>query len=378
MNWKTALAFALVWLVTEPAQAQLFDNHYHWGYRVSDDTHYPIDFVSDDAPRAFVADFYAKFRVNKNPRGENVKLYLPLPANNRLYQRVLSYTLDPTPTRIIESRYGYKVAVFDFGPLGPEAPFRIHYHAEVELFQVKVPLNPALVGTLDEIPEPIRRDYTGDGPFYRLTDPSIQAAARKAVGEQTNVLEQVRQIWLYVRERLFYLGDGRKDTASRVLKQGHGSCTEYSFSMIALCRANGIPARYISGSITKAGKGRVKSRDTVFHKIVEVYLPRVGWIPMESTAGGRFVNASVADQQIGNLRPRMFFYVHEMEPNLVPIDPRRNTVTWINRTMRSNVKLTGQVYHLWERVKLPQRKAAGIRSGRSPFVLPCTAASCTH
>jgi transglutaminase-like putative cysteine protease len=207
------------------------------------------------------------------------------------------------------------------------------------------------VGTLDEIPASIRRDYTKDGPFYRLKDPYIQKAAKEAIGDETNVFMQVRKIWLYVRERLYYLGDGRKDSAPRVLQQGHGSCTEYSFSMIALCRANGIPARYISGSIAKAGGAKVKSRDNVFHKIVEVYLPRIGWIPMESTAGGRYVDETTADEQIGKLRPRMLFFQHELERGLAPLDPRRNTLTWINKTMRSHVKLAGSVVNIWERVK---------------------------
>jgi transglutaminase-like putative cysteine protease len=349
---KRVLAIVAILLFTTATAFALHSSgKFHWGYTPSDEENYSYNYVPDPKPDAFIADLTAEFRVTKNPARENVLLYLPLPANRRLYQRVLSYKLDPDPTRIIQSRHGYQIAEFNFGPLSPGEPFMVHYHGEVELYDVSIPITSEMVGDLSEIPEKIRKDYLVNGPYYRLKDPYIQAAAKEAVGEETNPYLMVRKIWLYVRERLYYNGDGRKDTAARVLKQGHGTCTEYSFSMIALSRANGIPARYMSGSLTKARGARVTSRDTIFHKIVEVYLPRVGWVPMESTSGGRYVNEKTCDQQIANLRPRMLFYQVETERGLAPLDPRRNTFTYVNVRMRSNVKLTGQVVHLWERVK---------------------------
>ena len=354
MKTKVALIAVLGLLLAVAAQAVVSFGFFRWGYEVVDEENYPADFLVDESPSSYIADFSAQFRVHSNPDRENVKLYLPLPANRRMYQRILSYKVEPEPTRIIQSRYGYQIAEFDFGPLAADAPFGVRYHADLELFDVRIPLDPEQVGTLDDIPEQIRRDYTVNGPFYRVDDPYIREVLDQAIDDEQNLLLQVRNIWMFVRKRLYYFGDGRKDTAPKVLQQGHGTCTEYSFSMIAMCRAAGIPARYMSGSLTKASDMQKRSRDTVFHKIVEVYLPKVGWVPMESTSGGRYVDDKVADQQIGRLRPRMLFYVVETEPGLVPIDPRRNTVTWINTRSRTRVGLTGQVFHLWERVKNPR------------------------
>ena len=351
MRSRIAIFTLFILIVLLPSLTIFATGNYRWGYGVRDDNNYPVDFFPDNSPKQFIVNFSAMFRVNRNPLRENVMIYLPLPANNKLYQRVLSYKIEPEPTRIIESRYGYKIAAFSFGALSKEMAFGVKYHAEVEIYKVDIPLYKETVGTLDDIPEDIRRDYTKNGPFYRINKPYIIQAANQAVGDETNILMQARAIWLYVRKNIHYKGDGRKDTAVKVLKQGHGSCTEHSFAMIALCRAKGIPARYISGSLAKANAARIKTRDTMYHKIVEVYLPKIGWVPMESTAGGRYVTERTADGQIGKLRPRLLFFVHETERGLAPLDPRRNTVTWINKAMRSKVSLTGEVATMWERVK---------------------------
>ncbi len=70
------------------------------------------------------------------------------------------------------------------------------------------------------------------------------------------------------------------EVAATVLTRGDGSCSEYCFVFIALCRANGIPARYIGGTRhRRAGY----YQDKAFHRAVEVYFPRYGWVPVDAT-----------------------------------------------------------------------------------------------
>ena len=84
----------------------------------------------------------------------------------------------------------------------------------------------------------------------------------------------------YVINNLDYVRDGRWDDAVTVLSRGNGSCSEYCFAFIALCRAAGIPARYNGGSIYKSPTPHI---DTVYHRITEVYLPNYGWVPIDVT-----------------------------------------------------------------------------------------------
>lgn len=68
--------------------------------------------------------------------------------------------------------------------------------------------------------------------------------------------------------------------ASWVLQNKKGVCDEYTNLFIALCRALGIPARYISGMAYSNAKN-----DFGNHAWAEVWLPGHDWIPFDATYG---------------------------------------------------------------------------------------------
>ena len=83
---------------------------------------------------------------------------------------------------------------------------------------------------------------------------------------------------------MYYEMAGGWNTAPTVLARGNGSCSEYSFVYISMCRAAGLPARYV-GSV--AIRGDDASMDDVFHRWVEVFMPNYGWIPIDPSGGDR-------------------------------------------------------------------------------------------
>ncbi len=66
-----------------------------------------------------------------------------------------------------------------------------------------------------------------------------------------------------------------------------GYCTQFAASLTMLCRYAGIPARlasgFIAGELDKDGSYIVREKHK--HAWTEVYFPRVGWVPFESTDG---------------------------------------------------------------------------------------------
>ena len=71
--------------------------------------------------------------------------------------------------------------------------------------------------------------------------------------------------------------------APTVLERGTGSCSEYTFSLVALFRAAGIPARYVGAYVNRAKEGGL---DFVFHRWAEVWMgERAGWVPVDANAG---------------------------------------------------------------------------------------------
>jgi hypothetical protein len=107
---------------------------------------------------------------------------------------------------------------------------------------------------------------------------------KKIVGEEENPYWIARKIFDYVRLNMEYKLEGGWNVAPYVLERGTGSCSEYTFSFIALCRAAGLPARYVGAVVVR---GDDASLDEVFHRWPEVYLPNYGWIPIDPQGGDK-------------------------------------------------------------------------------------------
>ena len=85
----------------------------------------------------------------------------------------------------------------------------------------------------------------------------------------------------------WFLGDGADDADL------HGYCVHYATAMAALCRAMGIPARYVEGYVTalrpapessgQAGMRTADVEERQAHAWVEVWLEGAGWVRFDPT-----------------------------------------------------------------------------------------------
>jgi transglutaminase-like putative cysteine protease len=68
-----------------------------------------------------------------------------------------------------------------------------------------------------------------------------------------------------------------------VLMQQKGVCQDITHVMIAICRALGIPSRYISGYLYHRRDDHDRSQSDATHAWLEVWLPELGWIGIDPT-----------------------------------------------------------------------------------------------
>jgi transglutaminase-like putative cysteine protease len=134
-----------------------------------------------------------------------------------------------------------------------------------------------------EIPQEIIENYTADEDKYQINHPLIQNIVNDITANTDHLLIKSIKLYNYIKNHLEYILDDRWDDAPTVLLRGNGSCSEYCFAYIALLRAAGIPARYVGGTVLKTDD--MPYVDSVFHRIVEIYLPYYGWIPVDPTWG---------------------------------------------------------------------------------------------
>ncbi|MCP4406578.1 MAG: hypothetical protein GY807_02230 [Gammaproteobacteria bacterium] len=229
-------------------------------------------------PRHAHLTFNFLFRNDGPGEVTRLDVFLPIPSNydnQRIYN--LSFT---APYTVLTDRYNQPIAYFKFTNLAPGQQATVSWGGDVEVEAKNYNIDPGQVTGLDQIPPDIISAYTTNENKYRLESQIIQDAAQVAANGATNPYWIAHNVHDFVANRLTYFNDHQWDDAETVYLQQHGSCSEYTFLFIALCRANGVPARYVGGTRQRQDGIYV---DTVFHRWAEVYLPPYGWVPIDVT-----------------------------------------------------------------------------------------------
>jgi len=206
-------------------------------------------------------------------------------AENRDNQTLLEeVTFNIPPSEIVTDKWGQRTALFSFKDVKPGESKDIKVTTIFKTFEVRYFIYPESVGSLAEIPADIKDKYLEDDEKYQINSEIIQKTLKEAVGDEKNPYWIMRKIHQYLIGHLHYLMDGMWDTAPTVITNTHGSCSEYSFVFISLCKAAGLPTRYVGSTWIQKDKASI---DEVYHRWVEVYLPNYGWIPTDPTHGDR-------------------------------------------------------------------------------------------
>ena len=114
----------------------------------------------------------------------------------------------------------------------------------------------------------------------RFTDTSPETGRRSldAMEGQTDAWQAALAIMRYVHGRMAYEPQSTHvhTHAREALAAGRGVCQDFAHVMISLCRAAGLPARYISGYLAT-------QRAAGTHAWTEVFIPSAGWVAVDPT-----------------------------------------------------------------------------------------------
>jgi transglutaminase-like putative cysteine protease len=104
----------------------------------------------------------------------------------------------------------------------------------------------------------------------------------KALHPQDDLLEYLMGLNAHIRQRFAYQS-GATDVHTPIetfLSQGAGVCQDFVHAMLAVCRSQGIPARYVSGYVY-AGQEFLGAAAT--HAWLEAFIPATGWVGFDPT-----------------------------------------------------------------------------------------------
>ena len=126
-------------------------------------------------------------------------------------------------------------------------------------------------------------DFLSPSPLIPRV-PELASAAEPLAGGQP--FEAVQQLMHHVHDRLDYRPDVTtvETSVTEVLTHSSGVCQDFAHVLIGMCRAVGIPARYVSGYIlVGADPDEPKRGAAASHAWIEAFTPTHGWRGFDPT-----------------------------------------------------------------------------------------------
>ncbi len=201
-------------------------------------------------------------------------------------QRVSIESITPIPTKLITDDEGNVIATFEV-PANKESQIYVSGYIQVTQdpldSKLEIP-NPEFGSYLESIDSDRNLNkYLSSTKYWEINDPFIQQEAEKLLTGTSTILDVIKTDYKYINEVLEYDTTKSKDTnaprigAKASLQGGPAVCMEYSDSMIALLRAQGIPSRAAFG-YTNIG---VEVEEKISHQWVQVWIPQYGWLSID-------------------------------------------------------------------------------------------------
>jgi len=199
-----------------------------------------------------------------------------------------------------EEDINQKILRFDTEPLGEiennainfrfdeptEKNLYFKYDADIRIFN-------RVIGIKEKIPFPVKdvpkenKLYLQSGTIIDSDDEGIIELASKLIEGEDDLFVVVHKLASWTKNNINYnlstLTAEVSQKASWVLEYRQGVCDELTSLFIAMLRAVGIPAKFISGiSFTNSP---LFPEQWGAHGWAEVYFPNVGWVPFDVTYG---------------------------------------------------------------------------------------------
>ena len=298
------------------------------------------------------------------------------------HQDITALEVEGQPERLVD-RWGAPVCLYQCSELAPGANLVGRWTASATVRRFRwdwhAPTDPVAAALAPEE----KTLYLRDGKPLALGDPVVRAAAAEAARGKAGPAAVLDGIFGLVMDRLSYDRDGKWQPASEVLASGKGSCSEYTYCFMALCRDNGLPARYVGGIVGRLGVPF--HLDKVFHRFPQAHVPGLGWVDFDPTRTDRANNKrlyfgqtpgpmlllSVGDGGDGSLTGADYLEAHSWADPKAPASSLRQA--WWFAPPPAKVRAEVEDFRRRLAAAVGDQRLALVRQARAighPFVLP--------
>ncbi len=230
-------------------------------------------------PKRFQAVMTVTVKPDVVPAGEVVRAWLPIPREFP-FQTDFKLMGSSAPIRKLAEAHSPIRSAYLERPAQAGAPtvFQIEY--EYTAFGVCFDLKP------EEARRPKSEDaamkpFLAEAPHVLFT-PKLRELSARIIGAETNPAVIAKRCYDWIAANIKYSYALEYSTIRNIsdycLSNGYGDCGQEALLFIALCRLNGIPARWQSGWDLFPGAKTI-------HDWCEIYLEPYGWVPVDPYKG---------------------------------------------------------------------------------------------
>ena len=235
--------------------------------------------------------------MSKYPKGKVVKVWVPVPQTED-YQVISNEKFEAKTAKIAkfttESVNGNKMLYLEWAADAEPAARKATLSFDAKRVEAG---NKVLLQKKDDTyPDDVKEYITKESEFVKVNDPIVQEYAAIAAGGKEGTLDKAKAIYEWETANLERIDNGETlknsegetrtfevegcgygDTVKILTDfdefgRAGGHCTDLNSTFVALCRANGIPAREMFG---------IRMNDDATggqHCWAEFYLPGTGWV----------------------------------------------------------------------------------------------------
>ncbi len=188
--------------------------------------------------------------------------------------------VSPKDYKMVFDEYGNHYAEYDFSGQSAGTTKTVEIKYEVAVNELAYDLTDCQGEPPDEFNQPELH--------IESANPQIVALTKRLSQGKATLCQKVRAFYDYLGNTLVYTYNGANWGAQAALGPMGADCTEYSDLLVALSRAQGIPARYFDGLLYRDSETEALAKTE--HSWPDVYMPAIGWVALDPTLGRAVVN----------------------------------------------------------------------------------------
>jgi hypothetical protein len=230
-------------------------------------------------PKRFHVEMNVTAKADAAPAGEAICAWIPIPRQYP-FQGEFALTATSAPVKNLDDAQSPIRSVYmeEHAQAGKPTEFKIEYDYTER--GVWFDPKPEEIKPYDPN-DPAVKEFTREGPHVEFT-PELRQLSQQIVGAEKNPYWKAKKCYDWVSEHILYSYAIEYSTIRNISDycrgKGYGDCGQEALLFIALCRLNGIPARWQSGWNTFPG-------DKSNHDWSEIYLAPYGWMPVDPYMG---------------------------------------------------------------------------------------------